>query len=512
MMKRAKGSPNCRLKNERIYRRWSQQELADQIGTTLTNVSRWERGITIPGSYFRARLCSLFNKSSEELGLYPDTPDPSIPMNELVQVNSAIGHLAVASDCYIGNQELRQQLKQQICFGDINLIALSGLPGSGKTALAISLIREPDVQKRFGGNFLWASLGPNPDIHKLLSSWGELLGISIDTTKRPMSIEEWVVALHAYLNRMCVLLIIDDVWQIDDALAFKVGGPACKYLITTRFPKVAFQFADGNVIKIPDLCLEDGLQLLTYLSPNVVKKEPTEIWRLVQTVRGYPLTLTLIGKYLQHLSHYNQPRRLEQAIEYLRVDTRARLELVQPLSPLERLSSCSANHPFSVYTLIAMNEQQLDEQALAAFYALAVFPPMPGTFSEDAALAITKASAQTLDTLSDMGFVESSEPGRYFLHPTIADYAQLQLKDTEVCERLINYSVSFVERYAQCYDMLKQEQAMLHSALKHAEISGNTAGKDRILQVLQPFMQVSNDDTEADVLAALISPQVRASS
>jgi len=58
-----------RLSTERLRRHWSQLEVADHIGTTPGNVSRWERGITSPGPYFRTKLCALFGMSAHELGL-----------------------------------------------------------------------------------------------------------------------------------------------------------------------------------------------------------------------------------------------------------------------------------------------------------------------------------------------------------------------------------------------------------------------------------------------------------
>ncbi len=61
--------PRLRLTEARIERNWSQQDVADRIGTTHLNVSRWERGITKPGPYFRRKLCSLFGKSEQELDL-----------------------------------------------------------------------------------------------------------------------------------------------------------------------------------------------------------------------------------------------------------------------------------------------------------------------------------------------------------------------------------------------------------------------------------------------------------
>jgi len=90
-----------RLSTERLRRHWSQLEVADQIGTTPGNVSRWERGITSPGPYFRTKLCELFGMSAQKLGLAwdasddPPSQDPpvsaltaSLPWNVLSQGNT----------------------------------------------------------------------------------------------------------------------------------------------------------------------------------------------------------------------------------------------------------------------------------------------------------------------------------------------------------------------------------------------------------------------------------------
>src|SRR5579884_3152420 len=71
MKKAAQATQNEKLVSERLQRRWSQLEVADMIGTTRINVSRWECGITTPNPYFRQRLCELFEKNAEELGINP---------------------------------------------------------------------------------------------------------------------------------------------------------------------------------------------------------------------------------------------------------------------------------------------------------------------------------------------------------------------------------------------------------------------------------------------------------
>lgn len=61
--------PNRHLKQARELRGWSQAKVAREIGTDATTVSRWERGLFLPTPYFRERLCALFDKNAQELGL-----------------------------------------------------------------------------------------------------------------------------------------------------------------------------------------------------------------------------------------------------------------------------------------------------------------------------------------------------------------------------------------------------------------------------------------------------------
>jgi len=62
---------NVRLRQERFRCNWRQCDVADQLGTTVITIKRWERGSYQPSPYFRAKLCALFGKSAEELGFVP---------------------------------------------------------------------------------------------------------------------------------------------------------------------------------------------------------------------------------------------------------------------------------------------------------------------------------------------------------------------------------------------------------------------------------------------------------
>jgi DNA-binding XRE family transcriptional regulator/tetratricopeptide (TPR) repeat protein len=83
--------PNRKLKQERERRGWSQQKLAELVGTSFENISRWERGITSPQPHFREKLCELFGKDTALLGFIEESleiPEPfPIPTSPAVSTD-----------------------------------------------------------------------------------------------------------------------------------------------------------------------------------------------------------------------------------------------------------------------------------------------------------------------------------------------------------------------------------------------------------------------------------------
>jgi len=71
--------PNERLKRVRHEMGWTQTELAEKVGTTFETVSRWERGSKAPSAYYRRKLCDVFSRTAEELGLLAEPGTISVP-------------------------------------------------------------------------------------------------------------------------------------------------------------------------------------------------------------------------------------------------------------------------------------------------------------------------------------------------------------------------------------------------------------------------------------------------
>jgi transcriptional regulator with XRE-family HTH domain len=71
------------LRQERELRGWSQSRASQELGTTPNTVSAWERDLSLPSPYFREKLCLLFGKNAQELGLLPAS-EQVLPLEEAV--------------------------------------------------------------------------------------------------------------------------------------------------------------------------------------------------------------------------------------------------------------------------------------------------------------------------------------------------------------------------------------------------------------------------------------------
>ena len=489
---RSDAQPRLKLTQARTEHKWSQQDVADLIGTTGLNVSRWERGITRPGPYFRAKLCKLFGKDPHELDLGP-APAPSEPATPPSTPNEPLYDGAIPlrpPTRLVGRENELAQLKQRLFAGGIAaLTALNGLPGVGKTALSIELAYDLDIRAHFRDGILWAALGPEPSIPTILTRWGTLLGISSTEISGLSDNDAKAAALGRAIGARSMLLVIDDAWHLEDALALTAGGPNCAHLITTRFPGIATEIAGEGATVIRELNEHEGMTLLRMLAPRVVDHEEQKALDLVNAVGGLPLALTLMGKYLHTLAYTGQPRRIAAALERL---SRAeeRLQLRESRGPRDRHSSLPRERYLSLQSVFAVTDQQLDEQARDALYALPVFPPKPNSFSEEAALVVAGCTVNTLDALLDTGLLESSAPGRYTLHQTIADYARLRVQDSTPYERLVSYFTGYVEAHKKDYELLEIESNIILAALERAYELGRWPELVRCACAFAPFLLV----------------------
>ncbi len=385
----------------------------------------------------------------------------------------------------VGRETVLKELKARLLAGQSPL-AIYGLPGVGKSSLAIELAHDPETLAHFTDGVLWAGLGRQPDLPALLNGWAVALGLPAEAVKLS-DLAASARALHAAVGLRRMLLIIDDAWEIDPALVFRLGGPHCATLLTTRLGTVAMDFAGEAVLHLRELDDAQGLALLAQAAPQAVAAEAEMARSLVTAVGGLPLALVLIGRHLRKLGQTAQARRLREAVAELH-QAETRLQLVQLQSPLEQRSDLPPDAPLSLQTIIGISDAALTLEARQALRALALFPPKPNTFSEAAALAVSGVSLAELDALADSGLVEELPPDRYTLHQTIHAYAHLQGAEAQASQRYLAHFTRLVVAQADNFQVLEIELDNLLAALDLAETGGQFSDFLQICQGLHLFL------------------------
>jgi transcriptional regulator with XRE-family HTH domain len=103
--------PNHFLRSAREIRGWTQEELAEKIGTTSVTISRWESGVTVPSRYFRKKLSVLYEQSIQALGLLSEESisPPRATSSPATSASSAQARRISASrseNCFLFNESL----------------------------------------------------------------------------------------------------------------------------------------------------------------------------------------------------------------------------------------------------------------------------------------------------------------------------------------------------------------------------------------------------------------------
>ena len=453
-------SSNRKLQHARLRYHWSQEELARRLQTTQQSIARWENGKVRPSPFYRQKLCEIFEASEETLG-FVDMQEKrlsSVSNDKLQAVIDPLLPLPLGP-ALVGRDALLATLKVRLFSTQgVPMAIIHGIPGVGKTTVAAALAHDEEVRAYFTGGILWVGLGPKPHILAHLSRWGVLLGVRGDTRS---TLEEWSIALRMAIGPRKMLVVIDDAWEIESALACKVGGAGCAFVLTTRFPSIASYFTPTNVTTLHELNNENSLQLLSYLAPGIIQHDPEAVHSLVRTVGGLPIGLILLGSYLNRYAYDRQSRRINTALQHLQ-DASVLLGLTMVQAP-------DVQTTFSLDDLIKLSETTLSEEERCAFHALAVFPAKPNSFSEEAALVVTNAQVDVLDKLSDAGLIETPGEARYTLHQTIRMYATTHRNSGwDIEERFTSYYARFVQDHKMNYLALEPESVNISTAFEVA--------------------------------------------
>jgi hypothetical protein len=321
----------------------------------------------------------------------------------------------------VGREDALSDVKQRLGISDRTetraVTVIQGWPGVGKSTLVAALAHDAEVANVYPDGVLWASLGETPSLLAELSTWADALGLS--DPGRTRNLEEITTQITALLRERRMLLIVDDVWHIEHASPFRVGGQGCAMVMTSRLNDVAQSLAPTprDVYRLAVLGENSALELLRTLTPETVNEHPNEARELVHDLEGLPLAIQVAGRLL------NSEARLGWGVSDLLAELRAGGGLLGAQAPGDMAAQDTTP---TVATLLQRSTDSLDEDTRQRFALLGLFVPKPATFDLEA-MAVAwdvQDPKPTARILVNRGLLEPVSGGRFQMHALLVLHAR----------------------------------------------------------------------------------------
>ena len=313
---------------------------------------------------------------------------------------------------FVGHETLFEQAVGLLTTPDrVPVLALSGLPGVGKSALAIRIGHA--VRKTFADGQWYVRLGGAGEPREPGSVLADLLRASgVATGQVPDGLDARAAALRARLADRRVLLVLDDAADVEQVVPLLPGEPGSAVLVTSRqeMAGLAVRYG-GRYVRLDVLEPAEATELITRLlgagrgpADRAARLELTELCGRL------PLALRIACANIAH----RPDATVSGYVGQLRDATHRLGTLAVPGD--DRIGVRAA---FDLsYVALPAADQRL-------FRLLGALPGRDVTAPAVAAFAGLDPAAvgAALRRLVDANLVEQHQPGRYHLHDLLRLYA-----------------------------------------------------------------------------------------
>ncbi len=256
-------TPNKKLQRQRELKGWSQEKLAQEVGTTAKIVGRWERGESKPTPYYRQKLIQIFQMNAEELDLLTEREEK---VNNLQDADSKQNHpkeaFTTSSD---NNHNIAEHLGQ---LAENRECAWVYAWSMGEEVSNIELIYNDTIQ--YEHSF------PD-DMCEALDDWCRKNHTQCIEKKRdPIGVQvrlekvEWSHAAYKYF-----VLLSPSRYLLYVAIHPHLGKSQCKSLRETHFENALTGLNNGELLELPSnfaihmaVVSQDGYLLLRRRASN----------------------------------------------------------------------------------------------------------------------------------------------------------------------------------------------------------------------------------------------------
>lgn len=355
---------NNRLQQERIARHWRQSDLAEHLGTSVITVRRWERGSQYPRAYFQVKLCALFGKSAEELGLLPESSETHGLDEVEEQVLSSNPEPVIWGLSYLrnpfftGRQQilriLHDRLSREYCLALTRSWAISGLGGIGKTQIALEYAYQ--YRQDYTAVF-WINAATQETLRTGLLSVAELLSLSEkDEHDQMLAVKTWLATHQGWLF---IVDNADDIALVQDSVQnVLLAHPGGHVLLTSRAQALG---SLAQQIQVETMGLVEAMLFLLrrakLLTADIALEHASEeqlaaAEAIVIAMDCLPLALDQAGAYIEEVGC--------SLAAYLQLYQTHRAQLLQ------RRSHIPNDHPEPVATTWSLNFQLVEQANPAA--------------------------------------------------------------------------------------------------------------------------------------------------
>jgi predicted ATPase/DNA-binding SARP family transcriptional activator len=348
---------------------------------------------------------------------------PEVEQADTKQHASSV-ELAVMSTPFIGREKEQERLAELLIENSQSrLVSLVGPGGVGKTRLALEIV--PLVQDAFPDDVFIIPLASLSSPDQILFSIAEKIGFRFHAASGQKQ------QLIDYLHQKQILLVMDNFEHVmlGTSLVIELlqSVPELKILVTSR---ERLNLVDEVVISLSgmeyplegpgdpsgkDLSEYESVQLLVQSARRVqpgFELQPGDMdaaGQLTSLMEGLPLGIILAANWLEMLSPGEIVAEISQSLDFLE-------SLAQDIPERQR----------SLRAVFKASWSSLTDAEREALERLSVFQ---GSFSRQAALAVTKTTLSTLLALIQKSWLQRNQDGRFQIHELQRQYISEKLQE-----------------------------------------------------------------------------------
>ncbi|MFD5095669.1 ATP-binding protein [Amycolatopsis thailandensis] len=434
----------------------TQEELAERTGISVRSISDMERGrvrspqrrtaeLLVEGLGLTGKEADDFTglaRSGRRGAVVPDESAPAEAPRPVV-VAALPPHLTELTGRTAERRLLDEVAESAASSSHLQVAVLHGLPGAGKTALAVDAGHRHAHRFAHGCLFLDLRgmdpepLTPDRAVHRLLR------GLGLDERQFPNDPEDRLALYRSLVHDREILLILDNAANEAQVRPLLATSPGSMVLVTSRSTLTGLNARHRLALDV--LSGEDAVVLLgAAAGERRLKAEPDAARRVAELCGGVPLALLIAGNRLASRPQWTIAHLADQLENERR-----------------RLSVLTAGD-LQIRTAFALSYHHLAPETARVFRRLALLDG-PDVSVELAAVAAgspaddVEAALEKLADASLLGL--SGTPGRYTTLDLLRVFAKERLETTENAEdvreaaaRVRNWLLAVATKAAQYFD------------------------------------------------------------